>query len=417
MPSTRPLGLPTPPATPIKKADRYGRASDPEVLVENGPVLGQTDHKTSLSRFDWLSPPTTPEQKHCSPRTGLRPVQCRQLDGQGGSLDTPPHVPSTSRASLSTASDDELEPIRSGRELRHTDLTLPDNCPFPSPNTNVSVISTPLTRAVPATGAFPFPAQPRSTVNLSRLSLRGSRRASAPSQARSPNTPSHSRRLSVPDRFIPGRPLSTNLNQEFRLAKSPQQLSPEERATRHRTPGSDPFRQDLRRPTNRVQTSIPTRTRAVNPARANTTPAGVHPGDGGPTARRQSQGSVWNIGNVASAPEGVVPVHDGRGGLLGSGTNAPLHTARFLTKTDALRELEVYERRLALAFEVDQTTRILGSLALPELTNASSNTGISSPHSPSPMRCRQPVAGVEWRDSQWSQEGSPSSSATHLSAR
>jgi hypothetical protein len=53
-------------------------------------------------------------------------------------------------------------------------------------------------------------------------------------------------------------------------------------------------------------------------------------------------------------------VPNGRGGLLGTGTNAPLYTTSFsTTRPKAQEELEKHEGRLAEALELDRVTRVL----------------------------------------------------------
>lgn len=72
-----------------------------------------------------------------------------------------------------------------------------------------------------------------------------------------------------------------------------------------------------------------------------------------------SVGTIWTVGGVApSAPSGVP---NGRGGLLGSGTNARLYTTSFSdahskVKEDA--EKEKYENRLADALHLDRISRV-----------------------------------------------------------
>lgn len=53
-------------------------------------------------------------------------------------------------------------------------------------------------------------------------------------------------------------------------------------------------------------------------------------------------------------------VSDGRGGLLTSGTNAPLYASRFTAlRPKTKEELDNHERRIAEALEMDRTTRVL----------------------------------------------------------
>jgi hypothetical protein len=53
-----------------------------------------------------------------------------------------------------------------------------------------------------------------------------------------------------------------------------------------------------------------------------------------------------------------------RGGLLSSGTNAPLHIAHFLDDDISDQDLTRCEGRLALALKVDPTTRIFFNIRL-----------------------------------------------------
>lgn len=52
-------------------------------------------------------------------------------------------------------------------------------------------------------------------------------------------------------------------------------------------------------------------------------------------------------------------VPDGRGGLLGSGTNAPLYTTTFSARPKAEEDSEQHERRLAEALGLDRVARVL----------------------------------------------------------
>ena len=53
--------------------------------------------------------------------------------------------------------------------------------------------------------------------------------------------------------------------------------------------------------------------------------------------RQISAGAIWNVGGSAVVQGSVAAIPNGRGGLLASGTNAPLFTASFFNKTDQLR--------------------------------------------------------------------------------
>jgi hypothetical protein len=73
--------------------------------------------------------------------------------------------------------------------------------------------------------------------------------------------------------------------------------------------------------------------------------------------RHVSVGTVWTVGGLAPMNAGIP---DGRGGLLGTGTNAPLYTTSFSTaRPKAQEEIEKHEGRLAEALELDRVTRVL----------------------------------------------------------
>lgn len=104
--------------------------------------------------------------------------------------------------------------------------------------------------------------------------------------------------------------------------------------------------------------------------------------------RQISTGAVWNVGGPSAVSDTVVGVSTGRGGMLGTGTSAPLYTSSFLDRADPEAELEAYEQRLALALGVDQRSRVLQhSPALDSRIEIDTCT-------PSPGKHR-------WRDNAW----------------
>lgn len=105
--------------------------------------------------------------------------------------------------------------------------------------------------------------------------------------------------------------------------------------------------------------------------------------------RQISVGAIWNVGGPSAVSDTVVGVSTGRGGMLGSGTNAPLYTSSFLNRADPEAELEAYERRLALALDVDQTDRVLYHSPTPSIFHGEHQFGSSSRSKHS------------WRDAAW----------------
>ncbi|KAL2427953.1 hypothetical protein ABEF91_006207 [Exophiala dermatitidis] len=75
---------------------------------------------------------------------------------------------------------------------------------------------------------------------------------------------------------------------------------------------------------------------------------------------RQISGGFWTVGGRLSVQLGQLHgVSSGIGGLIASGTNAPMHIAAFLDQPTPDDQTLGHERRLALALDIDQATRIL----------------------------------------------------------
>jgi hypothetical protein len=92
-------------------------------------------------------------------------------------------------------------------------------------------------------------------------------------------------------------------------------------------------------------------------------------------------------------------VDDGRGGFRASGTNAPLYSANFFAHSDPVLERDVHERRLALAFDVDTSEKIISLTSSPKSfsSGSSSNdyTGMEVAESPKSV----------WANNQWNKKG------------
>jgi hypothetical protein len=110
-------------------------------------------------------------------------------------------------------------------------------------------------------------------------------------------------------------------------------------------------------------------------------------------ARQISAGAVWNVGGPSAVSDTVSATSTGNRSMLGSSTIAPLYTSVFLDRADPEAELEAYERRLALALEVDQLDRVLQHSASPTPQSGARHAN---------MRSNVPHI---WRDSAWNQDG------------
>ena len=177
--------------------------------------------------------------------------------------------------------------------------------------------------------------------------------------------------FSVPDRFVPSRS-PPSPNNPVHLGRDVTNLTPRERYNRRRDNSVSPFRSTSRSMSRSIVThrQISSNSQLSPPQY---TPSFVHgtnalPEDTGRiahhiTVRRICDGSVWNVGGAAAAQ--VAPpaaTEDGRGGLLSSGTNAPIYVAHFLDHDTSNQDLRRHEDRLGLALEVDPATRILSNI-------------------------------------------------------
>lgn len=242
-----------------------------------------------------------------------------------------------------------------------------------------------------------------SLTELRRLNLRSSNSPLRPSQwtARGGLLPS-SRRLSrAPDRFISSRRSPAVNRESFEVNKPAKHLTADERVTRNSLESVDPFSRRLRR-SGRLDDELRSLREAhsILTRRANFQRHGVNASirRGSVTlgSRQVSAGGVWNVGGTSPVSDTVLGVSNGRGGILGSGTNAPLYTSMFLSRSDPEAELEAYERRLALALEVNQADRVLEH-----------STPTSSPVAPNWSNPQSPTSRTRhvWRDSSWTEDG------------
>jgi hypothetical protein len=89
-------------------------------------------------------------------------------------------------------------------------------------------------------------------------------------------------------------------------------------------------------------------------------------------------------------------IPSGSGRLLASGTTAPLHTASFLDEATHDDKVVAHERRLALALDIDQASRILMHNIIakeapnPEQSPLIWTNGAWTRAAGSPCKCRSP---------------------------
>lgn len=209
------------------------------------------------------------------------------------------------------------------------------------------------------------------------------------------------------DRFISSRSSYQSPSKTFRLSKSPKELTSIERLRRDASSTPDPFTSPSLAH-NREGRLILFPTRGRHGGRGRSTSVGS--ALGGPSDvlsvrnRMASTGAIWNVGgNTAIVPSSPIEgIPNGRGGLLSSGSNAPMYTSNFFEEDKSHQDHEYLEGRLAVALGIDRTTRLLNiyqSLERPQPEY-------------SPVGRRRQVPKQEprtrWMNGEWTREGSPS---------
>ncbi|KAJ5101644.1 hypothetical protein NUU61_003866 [Penicillium alfredii] len=158
-----------------------------------------------------------------------------------------------------------------------------------------------------------------------------------------------------PDRFIPKRAFGDLPSTAFHVTKHPDQLSPQEKITRRRLPVDSPF---LPSPGRRPAT-------VTGPPRQTPLRQGPHHRprlvtESGFT-RQVSSGAVWGVGGTSPAVGDPQVVSNGTRNISSRGSTAPVFVAQFLPKITATDEQDKHESRVALALDIDPTSRLLGT--------------------------------------------------------
>lgn len=298
---------------------------------------------------------------------------------------------STSVHHKSLTSLSRAEPSHDGGSLRLTDfatinLRLTDS-PASSEN---SLLLRPTTKAVNIVAhlqenraaASPAPDSPERGRRLTR----GPPNGNAPQATfRSPISP---------DRFIPKREFGHHPSTSYRVNKHPYYLSPQERIIRRRVPGEDPFL-----PVSRQSPAFPGR--RPTPTRLSQRPyhrphlvadptvfGGAAPSE---SLRRVSAGAVWGVGGTSAVlGQPSVGVSNDTRSISGRGAASPAYVARFLPKISRHDDLNKHESRLALALDIDPTTRLLETCTTREDKSPSPASPDYEKYSP-----------FVWKDSAW----------------
>ncbi|RDW75740.1 WD40 repeat-like protein [Coleophoma crateriformis] len=173
------------------------------------------------------------------------------------------------------------------------------------------------------------------------------------------------------DRFVAKRRPTLQLSVEsFHSSIEPSRMTPNEKLLRNNGESPDPF-VHRRRATSPSPFAQRYSVRQ-NDARVRSGSATALTFQRDPCAsndyRQISVGTVWTVGGIAPSSAGV---SNGRGGMLGRGTNAPFYVSDFSdARTKAQHIQEVHEGRLATALDLDRMQRIFEYRQPSNLNNA-----------------------------------------------
>lgn len=204
----------------------------------------------------------------------------------------------------------------------------------------------------------------------------------------------------TPDRFISNRSASQDAAKNFRVSKRVNELSSGERLLRQDLASPDPFDPPTSARVGRRQvsgTQISSTNQAASRTVSGTNLLNPSANAANVQGRQVSIGAVWNVGGSASTgPIGPInSVPNGRGGFVGSGTNAPMHTSRFFERDSPELDRGRLERRLAAALDIDQTIKVLNYSRSPERGRSRVRSVIGS----SSRSC--PPGRTIWENGQW----------------
>lgn len=213
------------------------------------------------------------------------------------------------------------------------------------------------------------------------------------------------------DRFISSRNSDQPPSKTFRLSKLPKELTSIERLRRDASSTPDPFTSPSLA-YNREGRLILCPTRGRNGGRGRSISVGGALGNPSDVLtvrnRMVSAGAVWNVGGIAATvPSNPIEgIPNGRGGLLSSGSNAPMYTSNFFEEDKSQQDRDYLEGRLAVALNIDRTTRLLKihqslDFSHPEPSSVG-RKGLGPKQEPR----------TKWVNGEWTREESPSRKLT-----
>ncbi|KAL8739880.1 MAG: hypothetical protein Q9190_007358 [Brigantiaea leucoxantha] len=205
------------------------------------------------------------------------------------------------------------------------------------------------------------------------------------------------------DRFVSSRHGHGDLQKTFHLSKTNNQLSGTEKLLRNRSASPDPF-VDHHPASRHGRRFAPISAYRQANRSSQRSPNGlnlmqIQDNNASVQDRQANAAAAWTMISPSRRPHGsIAGVFNGRGGLMTSGTNAPLYTTTFVEQNSSEDDLERYEGRLAVALDIDRTRKMLDHSLSSERNRSLNMVGTS----PENLRAR---STTQWKYDRWVREG------------
>lgn len=212
------------------------------------------------------------------------------------------------------------------------------------------------------------------------------------------------------DRFVHARRPGLEMRDSFVLSRSPSGLDQRQRMLRRRTGLTDPLGPSSGHPAARANDVENQQQRLVANPHAPTQLTLRPDLDGRPNLFHQVGLPSRRTNSTFGTPRMRTVSgrgNDGQGRMLSSGSIARYHAPKFLDKRLPIEDTDLYEKRLALALDLDLSTKVLGSSSSSSPSSPRTpSTPASSLHSPKArLGPAEAPSRTVWHDNEWRREG------------
>ena len=219
--------------------------------------------------------------------------------------------------------------------------------------------------------------------------------------------------VSCLDRFIAPRIAQPLFRERLAITRPVASLTPQEKMMRRRTGLSDPFSPNMRgvQPPSDQRRNLQYRS-PMQPSRTRATDLEVLALRSDPminSHRQVSFGAAWNIGGSAVTNALDMGGFSAQRPSNGVDNNIPRFTSRFLEAMAPEADLDLHEKRLALALDIDLANRVL-PIAAERAINATlalnNAIGGGSANFARTGRREDSLGRYVWKNNEWTREGS-----------